>query len=282
MMLTYGKFCSVKRIILVFLALASGAAGGDSNPMRLSLRGNRTVWAIRTPSGSMSGWRMYLLIRIHCASAGRFRSKIPVSACLFHCIGFNGAILNDSRLWCKTVDPLTTDGFRRIMPEEVLSLFPDGFAIGPFLQGHTGDFSLVCIYSTKASREAEWFGLYTDEYWKNRNRNSFWKSRKSEIAKVQKLLRKVLRVTLVSDTLNIRVGKASGITRDRAMNIARVVCEEQGWDWEGVHAEELAAEWRITTGFGRLGGNAFIRMKRQPAACSTNTSQAVKSGKGES
>jgi len=67
----------------------------------------------------------------------------------------------------------------------------------------------------------------------------------------------------VSDTLRIRVGKASGITRERAMDIARTVCAEQGWEWEAVHAEELAAEWRITTGFGRLGGNAFIRIEKR-------------------
>ena len=253
----------MKRAILMFLALTSGAAGGDANPMRLSLRGNRTVWG-HPDSVKIHAWMKNVSahpVSIVLPQDGSGQNvRYPHASVIVS--DSAGEILKDSRIGCKTVDPLTPDGFRRIMPGEAFPLFPDGFAIGPFLRGRAGDFSLVCVYSSQAPREAEWFGPYTDEYWKNRNRNSFWKSRKREIAKVQKLLRKVTRVTLVSDTLNIRVGKASGITREMAVDIARGVCEEQGWAWERVHAEELAAEWRITTGFGRLGGNAFIRIEK--------------------
>ncbi|MBN1893904.1 hypothetical protein JW906_05395 [bacterium] len=253
----------MKRIILMFLALASGASGGDANILRLSLRGNRTVWC-HPDSVRIHVWMKNVsadpisIVLPQDGSGQKFRYPHAFVIVLDSA----GEILKDSRPCCKTVDPLTSDGFRRILPGESVPLFPDGFAIGPFLKGLAGDFSLVFVYSTQASREAEWFGLYTDEYWKNRNRNSFWKSRKKEIAKVQKLLQKVPRITLVSDTLHIRVGKASGITREMAMEIARSVCAEQGWEWEGVHAEELTAEWRITTGFGRLGCNAFIRIEK--------------------
>ncbi|MGV8121902.1 MAG: hypothetical protein AB2L14_19245 [Candidatus Xenobiia bacterium LiM19] len=53
------------------------------------------------------------------------------------------------------------------------------------------------------------------------------------------------------------------VSREEALKIAERICREKGWPWEKPHVSESGLYYDISTNWGRLGGNAFIRIEKK-------------------
>jgi hypothetical protein len=104
--------------------------------------------------------------------------------------------------------------------------------------------------------------LYADDYWRTIYENEFWKKRKSEMAEIRELLKKVPPVNLVSSTITIEI-VGDGISKEQALKIAEDICKEEGWEWVDVGINENGDYWDINTQKSRLGANAFIRINKK-------------------
>ncbi|MCA9188667.1 MAG: PepSY domain-containing protein [Pirellulaceae bacterium] len=76
-------------------------------------------------------------------------------------------------------------------------------------------------------------------------------------------------------TASFRPAVSSPISREHAMEIARGICEQNGWSWIEVYIEEDEFEsddgkrlncWTIGTNRDRLGGNATILLDAETGA----------------
>jgi len=130
--------------------------------------------------------------------------KFRYPHCLFEVRNSSGELVQDSRIGCKTTNPLKLDGFYNIKSGETFRLYKEGYRLETFICHLTPDvYSITFHYSTDAKKESEWHGLYSDDYWNNRNKNEFWRNIADEIKKVKSMLRKVPRLTLTSNIITI-------------------------------------------------------------------------------
>ena len=176
--------------------------------------------------------------------------------------------VEDNRKPCKVVDPPLPASVCPLEVGQRKALFPNGFLLNPFIRKKPGKYRVICVYSTEAGREAEWFGLYTDEYWNHRNENFFWRKRDKDVRLFLKRLKRVPRVTLVSEPIQLEVRPALAVSQAKALELAETVCRKEGWEWVDIHIDEDDGAWRIVTHFHRLGGNAFVRIDKKTGAVS--------------
>lgn len=255
------------RVLLLFASLSCEAFADSEIPFVLRILTEKTVWAsddsvtINASIKNFSQNPIWIALPLD-GSSQMFR--YPHAFFLVWDARKNP--VPDSRKPCKTVDPPTLDGFYLLKIGEQKELFPGGFSLNPFIGRKQGVYYVACVYSTNASRDAEWFGLYSDEYWKNRNDNPFWKKRSREIARVLRRIRRIPKMHLVSDTIRIEIRAAVHITQEKALEIGKAVCHREGWKWEDVQVEECQREWIITTHANRLGGNVHIRIDNRTGA----------------
>ncbi len=167
---------------------------------------------------------------------------------------------------CKVCTPLSASAFIRVPPGATVDLYPKGYSLhlgGRAESLASGTYFVTCRFSTMAAGEWQWHGPYTEEFWRDRASNSFWREREPELAQVRRLLAQVPRVDLQSAALGFQVVEAEGTTREEALRRAEEICGAHGWPWERPHVAEDQGGWVVTTKWGSLGGNAYIRFDKQ-------------------
>jgi hypothetical protein len=163
---------------------------------------------------------------------------------------------------CKTVNPLTPEEFITVPPKKSAELFDGGFVFSrAFNLTKPGKYFIFVRYSTVAVKEWQWYGLYSDEYWKDRNQNEFWKKRSSEILKNRKMLDKIELFSIKSNTVEIEIA-AKTVDRATALKIAEDACRISGWKFKDATAEEKPDSWIIRTNTHALGMNAMIKIDK--------------------
>jgi hypothetical protein len=70
-------------------------------------------------------------------------------------------------------------------------------------------------------------------------------------------------VELVSNEVFFSIAERPAVSREEALRTAQGICEQQGWAWEDAHIADNKDYWDITTRWGRLGGNGFIRIEKK-------------------
>ena len=129
--------------------------------------------------------------------------------CFFTVKNSKGKIIENSLKNCKTTDPITSGAFYLIRKGDTFNMY-NPYRIDMFKSSITNkpdEYTITFTYSTAASREWQWYGPYSDEYWASRNTNEFWSKREGEVLKVRDLLKKVPVLTAISNTVKIKVIK---------------------------------------------------------------------------
>jgi hypothetical protein len=189
--------------------------------------------------------------------------KFRFPKCFFEVKKEDGTVLKDTAVSCKVTDPLNRDGFARVKAGGKLRFYRQGFDLDKLKNFSAGKYSVRFYYSTAARKDWQWYGPYSDEYWRERMKNEFWSSRAPEDGIVSRLLKEVPRLELVSNEAFFSIMDRDGVSREEALKTAKEVCDRQGWAWEDEHIADNKDYWDITAKWGRLGGNVFIRIDKK-------------------
>jgi hypothetical protein len=189
--------------------------------------------------------------------------KFRFPKCFFEVKKEDGAVLKDTAIACKVTDPLNRDGFARVKAGGKLRFYRQGFDLGTFKYFAAGRYSVRFYYSTAAQKDWQWYGPYSDQYWRERMNNEFWSKRAAEDGIVSRLLKKVPPLELVSNEAFFSITDRAVVSREEALKTAKEVCEQQGWAWEDEHIADNKDFWDITTRWKTLGGNIFIRIDKR-------------------
>ncbi len=189
--------------------------------------------------------------------------KLRYPHCLFELSTSKGALLGQRRPDCKVTAPLEPGAFFELKPSESTHLYDKGYRLELTSPLEPGTYRIMVCYSTKAQKESQWYGLYSDDYWKEIGKNDFWKKHAKDMKKNKELLTKVPAVTIISKPIEIKVVKGMSVSREEALKIAERTCQEKGWPWEKPHLAETDLYFDISTNWGRLGSNAFIRIEKK-------------------
>jgi len=184
-----------------------------------------------------------------------------------HCVlaseGADGRPAELFRPACKTVDPLPEDAFFVLAPGESRALYENGFPLDIHCDlSRPGTYTLSMRYSTAARGEWEWYGAYTEEYWNSRSENDFWRNLEPIVARNRRRLEQVAPLTVTSNRFQIEIASRL-MTAEEALARAGEVCAEQGWAADRLHVEDSDYYWDISTNWGSLGMNGFIRLDKR-------------------
>jgi hypothetical protein len=164
---------------------------------------------------------------------------------------------------CKTMDPLRPDSFFTLAPGASAALYPQEHPLQQtYVVDRPGEYFIGYRYSTIAPKEWQWYGAYSDDYWKERLSNEFWRKQESTVQENHLLLDKIERFSTRATAIRIEI-TADPVSRDEAMEIARGVCAHEHWPWQDPYVLETERFWEITTKRATLGGNAFVRIDKQ-------------------
>jgi len=189
--------------------------------------------------------------------------KICYPYCLFEVRNARGEEVAMKYPIDKTVAPLEPGDFFEVKPGEVTRLYATPYSLSEHMKLEPGAYSLVFRYSTASPKESRWYGLYSDDYRDGEKKgNEFWKKREARMKKNRELLSRVPSLTISSEEVRFTVTGTGGITQEKALAIAEEVCRKEGWKWVKPHARDNNLWWDVTTGFGSLGNNAFIRIEK--------------------
>ena len=218
---------------------------GDAITVNATVTNNsrKGVWVARPQEGSEQGFRY--------------------PYCIFEVLDEKGVPVQDDYLACKTVDPVFKDGFVYLKPGQSVNLYKEGYRLDKSKILPQGTYTVVVSYSTESQKESQWYGLYSDDVWAERNKNPFWRKRAGKIKQSNKFIRKVPRLSITSNSITIKVVGVAGIAKEEALKIAREICNQQGWKWRGVNIVDYGTYWDINTNWGSLGSNALIRIDKR-------------------
>jgi hypothetical protein len=202
------------------------------------------IWIARPQEGSEQGFRY--------------------PYCIFEVLDEKGMPVQDTSLACKTVEPVfAKDAFVYLKPGRSTDLYKKGYSIDVSKTLSEGTYTVIVSYSTESRKDSQWYGLYSDDVWAERNKNPFWKKRAGQIKRSDKFIRKVPRLSITSNPIIIKVVGVAGIAKEQALRIAQDVCKEQGWEWKGINIVDYGTYWDVNTNWGRLGSNALIRIDKR-------------------
>lgn len=192
--------------------------------------------------------------------------KLRYPYCLFEITSSKGLLVAQRRPDCKVTAPLEPSAFFELKPNESKALYDKGYRIELSSPLEPGIYRFLVRYSTEAQKESQWYGLYSDDYWREIEKNDFWKKRAQDMKRNREMLARVPAVTITSKCVEIKVVKTMNISREEAMKTAEKICREKGWPWEKPHISETDACYDIQTNWGQLGRNAFIRIDKKTGA----------------
>ncbi|MDQ7824853.1 MAG: hypothetical protein RDV48_18790 [Candidatus Eremiobacteraeota bacterium] len=254
-------FCS---FLVMITLMGSGECREGSGPLVLTARLDKEAYRASEPISvsvevkNMTGKALWLVK----AQDGSER-KIRYPYCLFEVKNAGGQEMKMRSPVDKTVAPLEPEAFFEIKPGATEKLFEKPYPLSGHMILGPGSYSLVVRYSTEAQKESQWYGLYSDDYWDGERRgNEFWKKREGAMKRNRDLLAKVPSLTVASKEVRFTVTAPKTTSREEALAIAEGVCREKGWKWVKPHANDNQLWWDVTTGFGSLGNNAFIRIEK--------------------
>ena len=205
---------------------------------------NRSLYLILPQDGSDRGWRYPL---------GYFELKDEV--------GRTDSVAHIPR--CKVTDPLSPEAFFDLPPRKSKSLFPDGYLLTMNYQmSKPGVYYLTYRYSTIASKEWQWYGLYSDVYWNERDANPFWQSRRTLIEENRKVLNSLEQVSTRSNWIQFEVVDRL-VSRQEALRTAETVCRAEKWPWQDAMVLDRDRFWDVMTQKDQLGSNAFVRVDKK-------------------
>jgi hypothetical protein len=193
-------------------------------------------------------------------------NKFRYPYCYFEVLDQEESIVPDCSPACKVVNPLVKQAFRDIKPGKSESFFEDGFILTRNITLKPGRYRIRLFYSTAADKESQWYGLYSDDYWTEIYKNEFWKKRKAEMAENRKLLKKVPKLEIWSNTITIDIVEGNDISEQEALRIAEGTCKEEGWKFEDVKIIDSGGTWDVAINYTRLGNNGFIRIDKKNGA----------------
>ncbi|MGV8118864.1 MAG: PepSY domain-containing protein [Candidatus Xenobiia bacterium LiM19] len=192
--------------------------------------------------------------------------KLRYPYCLFEITSSKGILVAQRRPDCKVTAPLEPSAFFELKPNESKALYDKGYRIELSSPLEPGTYRVLVRYSTEAQKESQWYGLYSDDYWREIGKNDFWKKRANDMKRNRDMLAGVPAISIVSKTVEIKVVKSMSVSREEAMKIAEKTCREKGWPWEKPHVFETDAFYDIQTNWGQMGRNAFIRIDKKTGA----------------
>lgn len=250
--------------LLFFLQCLQGWSHGQPSPpaVQILIGSEKTEYRFGDPVligvsvKNLTGQRITLARPLD-----QFESRFRYPHCIFELRNERGETVKPAWVGDKPPDPITRQAFFSLDAGQEGALYPQGFRLDSILPD-TGIYSITLRYSTFAEKEWEWYGPYSDQYWENRHTNSFWKAREPEILEVRKLLKKLIRVAVSSNSLPIKIFPRN-VTKEEALKIAEAVCRLEKWPWVGAHAIDRGDYWDINTNWGRLGHNGWVRIDRK-------------------
>jgi hypothetical protein len=189
--------------------------------------------------------------------------KLRYPYCLFEITSSKGSLVAQRRPDCKVTAPLEPSAFFELKPNESRALYDKGYRIELSSPLEPGTYRVLVRYSTEAQKESQWYGLYSDDYWREIGKNDFWKKRADDMRKNREMLARVPAISIVSKTVEIKVAGSMSVSRDDALKIAEKTCREKGWPWEKPHVSETDAFYDIQTNWGQMGRNAFVRVDKK-------------------
>lgn len=167
---------------------------------------------------------------------------------------------------CKTMDPLPTSAFFTLRRGATAELYPQGHNLTLiYVIDRPGVYFVTYRYSTVTSQEWQWYGAYSDDYWRERLANEFWRQHEPTVLANRRLLEKIERCSVRSNTLRFEIAP-SAASKEDALVIAREVCASQGWPWQDPAIVERDRYWEVTTKRFTLGGNAYLRIDKATGA----------------
>jgi len=193
-------------------------------------------------------------------------NKFRYPYCYFEVADEYGNIVPDDSPACKVVNPLVKGAFRSIKPRKSESFFEDGFVLNRNKTLKPGRYKIRLFYSTDASKESQWYGLYSDDYWREIYKNEFWLKRKSEMAEIRKFLKKVPKLSIWSDSIIIDISANVSVSKQEALKIAENICKEVNWKFEDVTIIDSGENWEVTVNSVRLGNNGYIKINKKTGA----------------
>jgi len=180
--------------------------------------------------------------------------------CIFTVMNQNNFLIKNLYVPCKVVTPLSPKEFIYLNPNQSVKIYKNGYRLNDFKKMPEGTYAINFLYSTKSEKEQYWFGLYSDDYWAERNKNIFWRKRAYEVEQVKRMLVNVPKTELISNTIAIKIFNEA---KYDALKIAEEVCKKEDWPWFDVNIIEYSNYWDVTTNSKSLGRNAFIRIDKK-------------------
>lgn len=250
-------------VLLLLLTFSSGSSGKEGD-FSATISSDRTTYTSGQP----------VILQVHLRNnTGKTvlfvrpqegsEQKLRYPHCLFELSASKGTVIGQRRPDCKVTAPLESAAFFELRPDESAPLYDKGYRLELTSPLEPGTYRIMVRYSTEAQKESQWYGLYSDDYWNEIGKNDFWKKQAHVMKKNRDMLANVPAVTIVSKAIEIKVVKGMPVSREEALKIAERTCREKGWPWEKPHVSETELYYDISTNWGRLGGNAFIRIEKK-------------------
>lgn len=164
----------------------------------------------------------------------------------------------------KVVNPLAPSAFFTLKPGESAELYPGGYDLAEHVDlGSPAVHHVAFRYSTMGSKESEWYGSYSDDYWDGERRtNEFWKKREPAMRQNRALLAKLSRLSQRSESVRIEVA-GGPVSREEALGIAERAAGRAGWPWVKPSVTDKGAHWDVMTNSMSLGANGFFRIDKR-------------------